>query len=102
MSLAFSTMPTADPAYLMKIAGQGASLSTHADLWRWLQGDVQQWLAHQVMLIGWGDFRCGELRYDIVSSLPGMRSHHWTHAAIAPLISYLRDCWVAAQQLPCQ
>lgn len=102
MSPASSTMPAVDPAHFLEIAGQGASLSTHADLWRWLQGDVQRWLAHQVMLVGWGDFRSGDLRYDIVSSLPGMRSHHWTPAAIAPLINYLRDCWVAAQQLPCQ
>ena len=102
MSLPLSITPASDPVHFLKIAGQGASLSTHADLWRWLQGDVQHWLTHQVMLVGWGDFRSEDLRYDIVSSLPGMRSHHWTPAAIAPLINYLRDCWVAAQKLPCQ
>ena len=98
---ATTNMPEHDPAHFLKIASQGAGLSSHADLWRWLQGDVQQWLSHEAMLIGWGDFRSGELHFDIVSSLPGMRTHHWTTAAIAPLISYLRDCWVAAQQLPC-
>lgn len=98
---ATTTPPDPDPAYFLKIASQGAGLSSHADLWRWLQGDVQQWLSHEAMLIGWGDFRAGELHYDIVSSLPGMRTHHWTAVAISPLISYLRDCWVAAQQLPC-
>ena len=102
MSSAPLTMSNSDPAHFLKIAMQGASLSTHADLWRWLQGDVQQWLSHEVMLIGWGDFRSGALQYDLVSSLPGMRSHHWNTASISPLISYFRDCWVAAQQLPCQ
>jgi len=96
-----TTTPDHDPAHFLKIAGQGAGLASHADLWRWLQGDVQQWLSHEAMLIGWGDFRSGDLHYDIVSSLPGMRTHHWTAATISPLISYLRDCWVAAQQLPC-
>jgi transcriptional regulator EpsA len=95
-------MPAGDPAQFLKIAGQGANVSSHADLWRWLQGDVQHWLPHDAMLIGWGDFHSGQLQYDIVSSLPGMRSHHWSAAALAPLISYFRDCWVAAQQLPCQ
>jgi transcriptional regulator EpsA len=96
------TVPGIDPAQFLKIAGQGAGISSHAELWRWLQGDVQQWLAHDAMLIGWGDFRAGQLQFDIVSSLPGLRSHHWTAAALAPLIHYFRDCWVAAQQLPCQ
>ena len=54
------------------------------------------------MLVGWGDFRSGELHFDIVSSMPGLRSHDFTRAGIAPLIGYFRDCWVAARQLPCQ
>jgi transcriptional regulator EpsA len=91
-----------DPVHFLKIAGQGAGLATHEELWRWLQGDVQQWLSHEAMLIGWGDFRTGELHYDIVSSLPGMRSHDWTVAGIAPLISYFRDCWAAALHQPTQ
>ena len=94
-------LPDADPAQFLKIAVQGAALATHADLWRWLQGDVQQWLAHDVLLVGWGDFRVGELDFDIVSGIPGMRTHDFTRAAIAPLIGYFRDCWVAARQLPC-
>jgi transcriptional regulator EpsA len=95
-------VPDVDPAHFLKIAGQGAGVQTHADLWRWLQGDVQEWLSHQIMLVGWGDFRTGELHYDMVSSLPGLRSHNCTRASIAPLINYFRDCWVAAQHLPCQ
>ena len=70
-----SAMPEMDPVQFLKIAGQGATLRTHADLWRWLQGEVQQWLPHQILLVGWGDFRNGDLQYDIVSSLPGLRTH---------------------------
>jgi len=98
---AIHTQTESDPAQFLKIAGQGAGLETHEDLWRWLQGDVQHWLSHEALMIGWGDFRTGELQYDIVSSLPGMRSHDWTTSAIAPLISYFRDCWQAAQYQPC-
>lgn len=91
-----------DPASFLHIAGQGTAVSTHAQLWQWLQGDVQHWLRHDALIVGWGDFRTGELQYDIVSSVPGLRSQHFTRASIAPLISYLRDCWVAAQQSPCE
>lgn len=99
---AIHTPTEADPAHFLKIAGQGAGLASHEELWRWLQGDVQQWLSHEVLLAGWGDFRTGELHYDIVSSLPGMRSHDWTTSAIEPLISHFRDYWTAAQHQPCQ
>jgi transcriptional regulator EpsA len=97
-----ATRTESDPVHFLKIAGQGAGLATHEELWRWLQGDVQQWLSHEAMLIGWGDFRTGELHYDIVSSLPGMRSTDWTVAGVAPLISHFRDCWAAAQHQPTQ
>jgi len=97
-----SAMPEMDPVQFLKIAGQGATLRTHADLWRWLQGDVQQWLPHQILLVGWGDFRNGDLQYDIVSTLPGLRTHLCPAPRIAPLVTYFRDCWVAAQSQPCQ
>ena len=102
MSFGTSSLPAADPAQFLKIAGQGAGLVTHADLWRWLQGDVQNWLEHEVMLMGWGDFAAGDLQYDVVSSLPGVRSQNCPVGRMAPLLGYFRDCWVAAQQLPCE
>ncbi|HKB53528.1 MAG TPA: hypothetical protein VKD22_05955, partial [Ramlibacter sp.] len=95
-------LPDRDPSQFLQIAGQATGVSTHAELWQWLQADVQQWLTHDALLAGWGDFRTGELQYDLLSSVPGLRSHHFTRASISPFVSYLRDCWVAAQQLPCQ
>lgn len=96
------SLPERDPARFLQIAGQGAGVITHAQLWQWLQGDVQHWLRHDALLVGWGDFRKGDLHFDVVSSLPGLRSSHFTRASISGLIGYLRDCWVAAQQSPCE
>jgi len=91
-----------NPAVFMQIAMGGASVGTHRELWRWLQQrEVQEWLPHEAMLVAWGDFRSGALSYDIVSSLPGLRSSDFTAASIAPLVRYLRDSWVAAPQAPC-
>lgn len=97
-----SPLPDVDPVQFLKLAGQGAMLRTHADLWRWLQGDVQEWLPHDILVVGWGDFRSGDLQYDIISSLPGLRTHLCPASRIAPLVSYFRDCWIAAQSQPCQ
>jgi len=94
--------PQTDPSLFLEVAGKGAALSTHAELWRWLQGDVQRCLSHDIMLIGWGDFRSGDLNFDIISSLPGVRSQDFTSSMINPMLSYLRDRWTAAQHLPFQ
>ncbi len=71
---ALSTLPDSDPAQFLKTGAQGAALASHADLWRWLQGDAQEWLAHDVRLIGWGHFGLGELA-QAVATLKGMDAH---------------------------
>lgn len=97
-----SPPPQRDPALFLRIAGQGAALASHSDLSKWLQGEVQHWLPHEAMVIGWGDFRSGQLQYDVVSGVPALRTPEFTPAAMGPLLGYLRDCWVAAQHVPCQ
>ncbi|HSV48249.1 MAG TPA: XrtB/PEP-CTERM-associated transcriptional regulator EpsA [Ramlibacter sp.] len=94
--------PELDPADFLRIASQGAALATHAGLWRWLQGDVQRWLPHDAMLVGWGDFRSGQLHCDVISSLPGLRTAAFGEGQLSGLLSYFRDCWVGAQSQPCQ
>jgi len=93
----------ADPQQFMRVAAQGASLASHADLWRWLRDDVQSMLPHELMVVAWGDFQGGgELQADLVSSLPGLRTHECRAARLAPLLNYLRDCWTAARHQPCE
>lgn len=102
MSNATSPHPEQDPAKFLNIARQGCGVANYTQLWRWLQEDVQQWLPHDALIAGWGDFRSGALESEIISCLPGLRSRHFTPPWTAPLLGYLRDYWVAAQQLPCQ
>jgi transcriptional regulator EpsA len=92
----------ADPLQFLRVAAQGASLATHQDLWRWLRGEVQALLPHELFLAAWGDFRAGMVQVDLVSSLPGLRTGQARAARWLPLAHYLRDCWVAAQHAPCQ
>jgi transcriptional regulator EpsA len=90
-----------DAALFLQIAGQGAGIESHGELWKWLRGDVQQWLPHDAMLVGWGDFASGQLQHDVLSGVPGLRTHDVSTGTLAPLLHFLRDCWAAAQQMPC-
>ncbi|MEJ7931954.1 XrtB/PEP-CTERM-associated transcriptional regulator EpsA [Ramlibacter sp. AN1015] len=92
----------ADAAAFLQVATRGATLSTHADLWRWLRDDVQALLPHDLLLVAWGDFTAGDLQVDLVSSLPGLRTHECGAGRLQPLVNYLRDCWIAAGHAACQ
>lgn len=97
--------PTAgqrDAELFLRIAGEGAALSSHSEVARWLQGDVQRWLPHEAMIVASGDVRCGRLHHDVFSGIPLLHSLGWMPASMGPLLGYLRDCWVAAQHAPCQ
>jgi transcriptional regulator EpsA len=46
----------------------------HMDLCEWLQGDVQQFIPHEVMIAAWGDFDANNLRFDVISPLAPFRT----------------------------
>lgn len=72
----------------------------HIDLMHWLQGDVQYYLPHDILVAAWGDFHLGLIHYDIVSSMPGVRSENAVTEAITPLLTGLFDRWIAQDRRP--
>src|SRR3569623_233398 len=97
-----STTPQRDAALFLRIAAQGAALSSHSDLTQWLQGDVQRWLSHDAMVVACGDVHSGRLHCEVFSGSGVLRSLATTPGCMEPLLGYLRDCWAAAQHAPCQ
>jgi len=61
----------------------------------WLQGDLQTLLPHDVLLVAHGDFSKGNFRYDVFSSLHGVRTTGLSHVDIEGLISGLFERWVS-------
>lgn len=72
----------------------------HIDLMRWLQGDLQTYLPHEIMVAAWGDFHLGVIYYDVVSALPGVRSESAVAEAISPLLVSLFNRWIAQDRAP--
>lgn len=46
----------------------------HMDLCLWLQGDVQQFLPHEVLIAAWGDFAADSISFDVISPLSPLRT----------------------------
>ena len=87
--------------YLKLIEGATA-IRRHADLLHWLQGDVQHYLPHDILLAGWGSFQEGAIQHDVLSKLPGVRSYAVGTDSLPFLLSKFYDCWVLFNKKPCR
>lgn len=85
----------------MKLINQGLATGRHVDLLNWLQGDVQHYLPHDILIAGWGNFREGSIHHDILSKRPGVRSYAAGTEVLPFLLGKFHASWVAAQRKPC-
>src|SRR5579871_4060651 len=83
-----------------RIVQEGLTVRRHADLLRWLQGEIQHYLPHEIMVAAWGDFGSGTIHHDIVSALPGVRTAHSQPASLSPLLRALYNRWVELGRMP--
>ncbi len=85
----------------LRVIRKGMAVQSHADLLRWLQGEVQHYLPHKIMLAAWGDFDSNFIRHDIVSALPGVRTAYLQPASLFPLLRRLYRRWIELGRTPC-
>ena len=72
----------------------------HIDLMKWLQGDIQQFLPHDILVAAWGDFHLGLIHYDVVSAIPGVRSENVASESITPLLTAWFNHWITMDRKP--
>ena len=78
-----------------RVVTHSAEVRSHFDVFVWLQGEMQNYLAHDIMIAAWGDFNSGAIQHDIISALDGARSDSSNLKAIAPLLLDLFQRWTA-------
>lgn len=91
---------TDHPARYLALVQAGLAIKRHVDLLHWLQGDVQHYLPHDVLMTGWGNFEEGSVQHDVVSRLPGVRSYAEGAACLPFLLAKMKDCWVSGGRQP--
>jgi transcriptional regulator EpsA len=67
-------LSTEEKARILAIITDGMPIASHSELLSWLQGGLQQFLPHDVLISAWGDFTAWRLRLDVISPLPGART----------------------------
>ena len=90
-----------ESARFLNVIHGGLAVASHAGLLRWLQGDVQQFLPHDILIAGWGDFEEGALQHDVVSELPGVRSYAAGSEALPFLLAQFHRAWTVHGHKPC-
>jgi transcriptional regulator EpsA len=102
-------------AKLVRVLCESRLIARRTELVGWLQSDVRRVLPHQILIGAWGDFARWNLKCDVVSSMPGVRSlplgrcpaeefirnsyRRWVRGGREPLL--LDAAEAAPQQLPC-
>jgi transcriptional regulator EpsA len=83
-----------------RVIREGIAVHSHSDLLRWLQGEIQHYLPHEIMLAVWKDAGANCLRHDVVSVLPGVRTEHLHSEHLLALQRGLYSCWVELGKAP--
>jgi transcriptional regulator EpsA len=89
-----------ESARFLCVAAASSVIKRHYDLFVWLNGELQHFLPHQILICAWGDFASWNIKLDVVSALPGVRTEQLARCRIDPLV---RECymqWVAGGRAP--
>jgi len=76
------------------VVTHSVAVRSHFDMLVWLQGDMQHYLPHDIMIAAWGNFNDpATVQHDIISPLTGVRSHSSNPETITPLLLQLFKRW---------
>ena len=75
-------------------------IKRHRDFHLWLQGEIQHFIRHEVLISAHGYFDTWQLKLDVISSLPGVRTHLLAHCDIDDILKELFDRWVNNERRP--
>lgn len=76
------------------------AVRSHPALLTWLQGALQEYLPHDVLLAAWGDFHLGVVYYDLISGRPDVHTENASAKSVGILLKTLFDEWVERGKEP--
>ena len=92
---------TADEsARFFRVVAECGRIRRHYDIYRWLGGEVQHFLPHEILLSAWGDFDNWDVKLDLTSALPGVRTGQLAHCRADSLVRQAYARWIEARRTP--
>lgn len=96
-------LPSLSPWELQQFYGvvtRSVGVNSHVQMLHWLQGDMQRYLPHSILIAAWGDFHGCDIQYDILSPLVGVRSQNANPKTLTPLLFELFSRWRQSSRKP--
>jgi transcriptional regulator EpsA len=86
----------------LQIINDNLKVTSHLELLHWLQGDLQQFLPHNILISAWGDFSLGLIYLDIVALHPLLRTTNVSKDLLMPKIIEIFNLWQTHDNKPLQ
>jgi transcriptional regulator EpsA len=84
----------------LRIVAECGRIRSHYDVYRWLGGEVQYFLPHEILLSAWGDFDSWDVKLDLTSGVPGVRTGQLAHCRVESLVRQMHARWIDAGRQP--
>jgi transcriptional regulator EpsA len=94
------SLSTEDLHHYHRVVTHSVEVRSHFDMLIWLQGDMQKYLPHDILIAAWGDFATGPVQHDIISAMSGVRSHAAQAESVSPLMMSLFKRWAEFGKKP--
>jgi transcriptional regulator EpsA len=89
-----------EAARFLRIIADSRRITRHCHLLLWLNGELQQFVPHQILISAWGDFAKWNLQLDLASPLHGVRTKQLARCRIDDLLKQLHWQWVEGDRQP--
>lgn len=84
----------------LRIASKSARIGSHLQLFQLLQGDVQEFIPHRILICAWGNLSGHHPRFDVLSGIPGVRTGFLGGCTIGSLLNVLYLRWLTHGRRP--
>jgi hypothetical protein len=82
----------------IRIIEEGVTVNNRLALLKWLQGEIQLYMPHEIMLALW--FHDDRLRHDLISGLPVIRTKYLQPDALLKLQRIFYERWMRLGKMP--
>lgn len=90
----------AQSASFLRVVWGSLLIKRHYELYLWLSGELQEFLPHQILVGAWGDFSRWDVKVDVVSALPGVRTAALANCRIDDIVRRSYAQWRRAGRRP--